>query len=144
MVPFEAGDRREVWVVVADELPEDGQGAGQLVDGFGSQHRGASVEIRDQGPPELGCPHGRESGLTGGWSSFTAVLGRERDHPGFEQEPAKPEYITTSAPAHWFGQPRRRIDRSSEPVEVLDCQRRRGSTGEGDRHLRCAPNRNIW
>ena len=33
VVPFESGYRREVWVVVADELPEDGQGAGQLVDG---------------------------------------------------------------------------------------------------------------
>ncbi len=80
--------------MVAGELPEDGQGAGQLVDGAGSQDREAGVEVAFSVRRNSGARTAASLSLTGGWAAFLAtVVGRERDHPGFEQEPAKPGAI---------------------------------------------------
>jgi hypothetical protein len=48
------------------------------------------------------------------------MLGRQRDHTGFEQETSKPEQVAPSASARGFTQPRGRVDLIGEPVEILD------------------------
>jgi hypothetical protein len=50
---FEAGDRAELGVVPADELTEDGQAAGELLDGLGPQHRGPHLDVGEQRPADL-------------------------------------------------------------------------------------------
>ena len=123
---------RSCGVVVADELAEDGQGAGQLVDRLGSQHGGADVEIGEQRAADLRAAHRAEPGLAGGRAALASMLGGQIDHPGFEQQPAQPEQLAASTAPHRSGQPRRRVDRLAERVEIVDGERTRWPAGEGD------------
>jgi hypothetical protein len=130
---FEVGDGAQLRVVATDELAEDGQRAGELVDGLGAQHAGPHVEIGEQRPADLGRGDRAEPGVSGRWASLAAVLGGQLDHAGLEQQAAKAEQLAASAAARRCGQPRGRVDRVAERVEILDGERAGRPTREHDR-----------
>jgi hypothetical protein len=110
MSPFQVRDAHQVRVVVADELAEDRQRAGELLDGLGSQHGRSHVEIGAKSAADLRRSDGGKTGLAGGGSALAALLRGDLDHAGLEEKTTEPEQLASPASSHWFGQSGRRID----------------------------------
>ena len=108
---------------VVRNSPNTRQGAGELVDRLGAQHRGAGVEIGEEGVADLGGSDHRQAALAGERPALSALHGRAVDEPGFEQQLAQPEHRRCASAQHRRGARCRGPDASEAAVKILRSAR---------------------